>query len=181
MPKSERSRGRAVGEPGQQALLLLGAAALLDDRRRQHGREERARRHLAAELIEHDHQLRQSRPGPAVLLGQVDPEPTQIGHFAPIGGPGLLVGLEQGPGGLERLVGGEDPADRCGQLLVVVGDGDRHGTWPPWTECSRRTERYRPARTYGKANVALLHEVSRGLGSFVAPVGSWAHSAANTA
>ena len=126
VPKPERGRGRAVGEPGQEASLLLGAAALLDDRRCQHGREERARRHLAAELVEHDHQLRQSGPGPSVLLGQVDPEPTQISHLAPIGRPGLLVGLEQGAGGLERLVGGEDAADRGGQLLVVVGDGDRH-------------------------------------------------------
>ena len=122
---------RAVGEPGQQASLLLGAAALLDERRRQHGREERTRRNLAAELVEDDHQLRQSRPGPAILLGQVDPEPTQISHFAPVGGSGLLVGLEQRPGGLECLMGGEDAPDCGGQLLVVVGDGDRHENVAP--------------------------------------------------
>ena len=69
--------------------------------------------------------------GPAVLLGQVDPEPAQIGHLAPVGGAGLLVGLEQGAGGLQRLVGGEDAAHRGGQLLVIVGDGDRHENVAP--------------------------------------------------
>ena len=83
-------------------------------------------RDLTTELFEDDDQFDETGAGSAVLLGQVDSEPSQIGHFPPIGRAGLIVGLEQGAGRLERLVGGEDAPHRGGQLLVVVGDGDRH-------------------------------------------------------
>ena len=81
-------------------------------------------------------------------------EPAQVGHLAPIGRTGLVVGLEQGAGGLERLVGGEDTPHGGGQLLVLVGDGYRHRCWPPWRRlCSdfEPAARTDPARLDGAA------------------------------
>ena len=128
--QSERGRPRAVGQPGQEARLLLVRAALLDDRRRQHRGQVRPRSHLSAQLLQYDHQLREAGTRAAELLGQVHAEPAQFGHLVPVRGEALLVGLEEGPRRLERLVGREDRPHRGSQLLVLVGDGYRHLTPP---------------------------------------------------
>ena len=66
------------------------------------------------------------RPRTAVLLGQVDAEPAQLGHLLPEGRAGLGVGLEQGAVRRQRVVRREHVAHGGPELLVLVGDGDRH-------------------------------------------------------
>ena len=61
-----------------------------------------------------------------MLLGQVDAQPAQLRHLLPERGARLGVGLEQRAVGREGAVRREHAAHRGPELLVLVGDGDRH-------------------------------------------------------
>ena len=125
-----RRPGRAVGEAGQVRALLGVAAGGGDHRRGPHRRQEGTRRHRCAERLDHDHQLGETEPGPAVRLRQVQAEPAEVGHLLPHRGQRLLGRVEQrsglgaGAGALEERVGD------AGELEVILGDRDTHESLP---------------------------------------------------
>ena len=123
---TERGHAGAVRQSGEQRHLLGVVATVGDHRRGQHRREEGPWRDLTAQLLQHDDELAQPRTCATVLLGEVDAEPTERRHLVPEGRPRLDVGLEQRPVGRDGAMRDEHAADGGTQLLVLVGDGDRH-------------------------------------------------------
>ena len=109
--QSERPGHTAIGQPGQPPTLLRLVPTLRDHGRGQHGGQEGPRRGLAPQLVEHHHQLQQSGARAPVRLRQVDAQPPQLRHLAPVRRARLVVGLEQRAGSLQSLVRREDAPD----------------------------------------------------------------------
>ena len=124
--QSDRAGDRAICQSGKQRRLQLGPSTPGHQRGCQHRGQEGSGRHLAADLLEHDDQLAEAGARSPVLLGEVDAQPTEVGHLLPKGRPGLVVRLEQSPAGRQRAVGRQDAPHGGAKLLVLVGDGDRH-------------------------------------------------------
>ena len=128
--EADAGRGRAVDQAGEQAGGLLRRAGGGHDRAGDDGGQERARGELTAELLDHDHQLGEAEAGAAVLLRDVQAQPSELGHRRPRRGQLLRVVLEQHPGLAPQVVLDAEVGDDVGQGLVVLGDGDRHGLLP---------------------------------------------------
>ena len=76
--------GPARGHAGQQRRLLLGAAARGYARRAQGDRgKERTRQHGLTHFFQNDRQIDQRQAGTAVLLGDSQAGPAQLGHAVP--------------------------------------------------------------------------------------------------
>jgi hypothetical protein len=125
--QGHRPGHRAVGQAGQVGLGDLAA------HRGQHGAgdhrgHERAGRHRAPQRLHHHDQFLEPVPRPAVLLGDVQPEPPQPHQVVPERRQALLGRLEQRAGGAACVPPGQEVGGRAGQGPVVIGDGDRHGS-----------------------------------------------------
>ena len=141
------------------------------------GRNGPGRDHRAHGL-DHEHQLGEPEPGAAVGLGQVEPEPAEVGHLLPRRRERLLGGVEQRAGLGERAGVREEGLGDVAQLEVVVGDRDAHGSSPfgvtvgarvnlgahraPWNRAAARACAARTRRT----NVCSS---SRELGAYARP------------
>ena len=112
-PGRSRARSSAAAEA---AMTALG----------DHRGHERAGRHGPAELLDHDHQFRKTEARAAVLLGQVEAEPTEVAQVAPKAGQFLGLGLEQSASCGTSTMLCEKVGGGSGQGPVVIGDGDRH-------------------------------------------------------
>ena len=123
----DRTAHRSVGESGEQLGPLGVGAREVDDGGRPHRGEERARGDRGAHRLEHDRELGEPEPGAAMLLGEVQTQPPEVGELLPRRRQPLLGSVEQGA----RLLAGGDALQgaggHAGQLEMVIGDRDRHG------------------------------------------------------
>ena len=117
---------RSVGESRQHSRLLFRGAVFGDHRRRDHGRYERAGRHRAAELLDHHHEFGQPIARTAVLLVDVQTQPTELDQVLPEAGPRLVGGVEERPRRPARLLRGQERAGHLGEFAMVVGQCDTH-------------------------------------------------------
>ena len=131
----EESRRRARlsrGDGGEPPVLLRRAARELDAEAAQdHGGEEGPRVCRAAHLLEHDGELDQRKAGSALLLGEGEAEPAELGHLAPQRLAVAARVVEHGAHmlGLALLV--ERGAHGIPQEDLVVGEGEVHALPPP--------------------------------------------------
>ncbi len=93
---AHRAAHGTVGEAGEERGLLRVGAGGGDDRRRPHRRQEGPGGDRAPERLEHHDQLGEAEAGPAVGLGQVQAQPSEVGHLLPRRRERLLGGVEQG-------------------------------------------------------------------------------------
>ena len=125
--QGHRARGRAVGEPGEEPLLQVVGAGRDERRAGDQRRHEGARRQAAAELLHHHDRLLEAVAGAAVLLGDVQTEPSEACGFVPERRVRLVGRLQQRPGSDLRLPLREQVRHGPRESLVFLGDGDGHG------------------------------------------------------
>ena len=82
----------------------------------------------APQLLDHDHQLGQPVPRPAMLLGDVQPEPAEVDQIRPERWEVLLGRFEEGAPLAPSVGLQQEGSRRLGQRLVILGNGDRHAT-----------------------------------------------------
>ncbi len=101
----DRTRGRAVAQPGEQGPPQRFSPAGGDGRAGQHGGQEGTGRHGPPQLLEHHGQLRQAEPLTPVGLADVQAEPTLFDQRRPECRQLLAVRVEEGAGHRRRAVG----------------------------------------------------------------------------
>ena len=125
----ERSGGseRAVRESRQPRRLRRIIRDCGDQRTDDDGGHERPGSIGTPQLLDDDRQLLEAVPRAAVLLGEVQAEPTELGQLAPELGQGLLGAVEQGTRRCAGVALGQEVGGRFGEGAMVIGDGERHG------------------------------------------------------
>ena len=118
----------AISQTGQQAGGHIGWRGRSDGGAGDHRGHERAGGEPGAELLDDDHELGETEAGAAVLLGDVQTQPSELGQCAPERRHGLGVGLEELTSGALGVVPGEEVGGDLGECAVVLGDGDGHGS-----------------------------------------------------
>ena len=127
--QADRARPGPVGQAGDQ---LAGHPGRGQDRAGQHGRQEVAGHQRAAEFLHGHGQLGQAVALPAVLLRQVQPEQALLGQarrerLAVVGRPAVRP-VGGGPDDVRRAVPLRPAPDGLGQLQVLFGQAERHGS-----------------------------------------------------
>ena len=119
---ADRAGQLARGEAGEPALALLGRAGVLDQRRREHGRQERDGGDGAPELLAEDRELDRAEALAAVLLGDGDAGPAELGELLPeavVGAAGLGVLADAlGVGAVRRAARARCAGSRAGRRSV---------------------------------------------------------------
>ena len=137
----ERERGDGLtGRDRGEQLVALRVGAGVDDRvrREAHGGEVRRAEQHASHLLEHDAELDEAEPLPAVGLRDVEAlQPELLGHLGPDGGVVAVGRLHEAPDlGLGAL-GLQELADGVPQLVLLVREREVHAVLPSF----RRLER----------------------------------------
>ena len=132
-----RTEGRAVGKSGKQARLDVVGAGRDEHRAGDQRRDEHAGGQGPAELLGDHDRLLQPVAGTAEVLGDVEPEPAEVGGLLEERRVGLVGGLQDGAGGGAGLVLGQEVGHCGGERAVVLGDGDRHGPQHDRWRCLR--------------------------------------------
>ena len=99
----------------------------------------------AAHLLEHDHEVDEVEPGAAVLLGQDEPHPAELGHLLPqLAGEADLVLHHLADEGHGRFLR-EEVARRAAQHLLLFAEAEIH-----WGILAARALRRQAGRAFQK-------------------------------
>jgi hypothetical protein len=137
-PEADGADPRAVRQARQPLRPQRLVAPVGDERGRQHGGKERARRHREAQRLQYDRELGQSEALAAVGLVDGKTHPAELGHRLPEARQLIHRRFEQRAGLGPRLVRFEEGTGDACELLVLLGEGDRHGS----SGCSSRGPPY---------------------------------------
>src|SRR3954453_10845193 len=117
----------ALGDRRQPLGPLLRGAGRPDRERRGDGRQQRRRRERVAELLLQDGQLHHAESEAAVVLGDHERRPAELGDRAPLlVGEAALVLEREPPDLLGRIAAREELASRLLDRLLVVGELEPH-------------------------------------------------------
>ena len=131
----ERDRGAERHSPGQRAVREAReqpSGLVLVPSRSDHGagddrRDEGPGRDSGSHRLRQDDQLLEAEARPPVGLGEMETEPSELGHLRPRRRELLRRCREKVPRTLRPSSSGEEVGRGLGQGEVVFGDGDGHG------------------------------------------------------
>ena len=129
LEQRQRADPGPVGQARQPARLLLGAARIEDRGRGQGGRHERGGEERAPGLVQQHHQVHPGEPGAALLLGNGQAEPAQLGQLLPQLGRVARPRLHDLAHLLERAARVEELAHFRAQQLLLFRESEVHAVF----------------------------------------------------